>query len=153
MTIDIGVKGAIITGGLGRPACKGIITILPFQVFGDTVFKVLGGSIPLAPGEIQNFYKPVDDKVHIPDSEESTESNGEFVDSSVYGKRVVGVKITSEFFKGEKQFIIPVNRAKVIFKVANIINSTMKKMQVTVNNLKNIAARTKVYIKNLRKHK
>ncbi len=63
MVIDVGIKGGIITGGLGRPACKGMITMLPFQL-ACFILPVpashVGGSIPLHPGEIQNFYQPND---------------------------------------------------------------------------------------------
>ena len=61
--------GGIITNGLGLDACKGLVTTTQFHLFCFGVFvpPVIppktpfegGGSFPLAPGEIQGFYKPV----------------------------------------------------------------------------------------------
>ena len=126
--VDIGLKGGLLTGGLGRPACQGIITMLPFQL---GCFKFVppppppppvippsppgeGGVIPLAPGEIHDFYQPVDG--------EGLE--GTLADPSVYGKRMVRILVTSRFFEGEKEFMVSEKRGKYIIKAVNIINNT-----------------------------
>ena len=140
---DVGLKGGIITGGLGRPACMGIITVLPFQL---ACFKFIpppppptpidkatagqgGGVIPLEPGEIHDFYQPVD-----VDGLEGT-----LADPSVYGKRMVKLKFTSRFFEGEKEFMLSERHGKYAIKAANIVNSTMEGMKVTAKNIRHIA--------------
>lgn len=146
--IDVGIKGGLITGGLGRPACQGIITMLPFQL---GCFIIVppppivppkptneGGSIPLEPGEIHDFYQPVD----------SGTLEGEFVDPRVYGKRLVKLKIISPFFEGEKEYLISERRAKYIIKAMNIANVTRERMNVMASNIKTVATRAKVWIKN-----
>lgn len=146
--VDVGLKGGIITGGLGRPACQGMITMLPFQL-GCFVFippppptkAVSGGAIPLAPGEIADFYQPVDTQL----------SDGKFVDPRVYGKRVVKVIFKSKFLENEKEFLVPEKRMKNVFKVLNVINVTTQRMHVVVDDIWNIATRAIVTIKNLRK--
>lgn len=149
MPVDVGIKGGLITYGLGRPACKGIITMSPFQL--ACFIKVVkppstpGGSIPLAPGEIHGFYKPVD-----PDSFGKLPTEGEFVDPKVYGKRKVLIKITSEYFKGEKEYLVPINRVKVIVKVINIVNKTITHLRVGITNFKQLATKAKIIIKNLK---
>ena len=144
--VDVGLKGGIITGGLGRPACQGMIINTPFQL---ACFVFIppepakptndGGSIPLEPGEIQDFYQPVD----LP-------SEGDFVDPSVYGKRVVKVIVRSKFLESEKEFMITEKQMKNIFKVANIVNVTKERMNVVFKGIRNIASRAVVTIKNLR---
>lgn len=160
--VDVGIKGAIITGGLGRSACGGLITTFPFQVLCTSIpippTPVVrdggGGSIPLRPGEVQNLYKPVDPKVYVPDTKtQQTEQEGEFVDLSVYGKRQVTMTVTSRFFEGEKEFIVPEKRYNTVFKVLSIINKTMERMSIVANNIKSIASRAKVTLKNFRRHK
>lgn len=161
MAIDVGVKGALITGGLGRPACSGLITAFPFQLLCIKLppepippARGTGGSIPLAPGEIHGFYKPVDPKIYVPDTKTTpTQQDGEFVDPKVFGKRHVVIKVTSRFFKGEKEFIIPEKRYNTVFKVMNIVNRTMERMTMVATSIRNVATRAKVYIKNLRRHK
>lgn len=54
----------LITKGLGLPACSSMIvafwTLGPCGVVVETPGSMTGGSIPLAPGEIQHLYQPVD---------------------------------------------------------------------------------------------
>lgn len=154
------VTTAIITGGMGIgiPACSGLITAFPFQLLCIKLppppLRMGGGSIPLAPGEIQGFYKPVDPNIYIPDTKTTpTQQDGEFVDPKVFGKRHVAIKVTSRFFEGEKEFLIPEKRYSVVFKVMNVVNRTMEHMSMVATNIRNIATRAKVYIKNLRRHK
>lgn len=142
MAVDVGLKGGIITGGLGRPACLGMIINTPFQL---ACFRVkpfvppIGGSIPLEPGEIHGFYQPVDPSMF-----------GDFVDPSVYGKKYVKVTITSRFFKGEKEYLVDAEKIKIIIKIANLINRTKEKIKVTAGNIRRISTRASAVVKNLR---
>jgi len=145
--VDVGVKGGLITGGLGRPGCNGMITMAPFHLacFVRKRKGVSGGVIPLEPGEIQDFYQPID-----PETFGKTESEGEFVDPKVYGKQKVLIKVTSEYFKGEKEFLVNEGRAKFIIKVVSFANTTISKMSIRVSNIKQIATRATITIKNMK---
>ena len=142
MAIDVGIKGSIITGGLGRPACEGMIINMPFQL---ACFQFIppiplpaipppppgkGGSIPLAPGEIQDFYTPVD-----------FNGEGDLAKPSVYGKRMITIKMLSKFFDVEKEFMISERKVKYVIKAANVVNNTMVNMKVVATNIKNLASR------------
>lgn len=146
MAIDVGLKGGIITGGLGRPACHGIILNLPFRL---ACFRVrphssgLGGAIPLEPGEIHDFYQPVQD---LPDGLVHDKP----VDPRVWGKKPVKITIESKFFKNEKEFLVPMEKARFAISVINFINKTTTQMKVAVTNMKQFASKAKVTIKNLK---
>lgn len=146
--IDVGLKGGLVTFGLGRPACQGMITMMPFQLAcflpappppPPPVPGVSGGTIPLEPGEIHDFYQPV-----------AIDNEGNFVDPKVYGKKHVIIRVKSEFFEGEREFLVPTKRVKSIVKAVNIVNTTISRMKVSVSNLKQLAIRATVTIKNLK---
>lgn len=73
MSIFKHTYSGLITGGLGNPACCGMIT-MQFHLFKCKIEIITppvsgggGGSYPLGPGQIQNFYKPVNpDKFYTP---------------------------------------------------------------------------------------
>ena len=147
--IDVGLKGGLVTFGLGRPACQGMITMMPFQLAcflpappppPPPVPGVSGGTIPLEPGEIHDFYQPVD-----------LDSEGTFVDPSVYGKKHVVIRVKSEFFEGEKEFLVSTERVKGVVKAVNIINTTITKIRAAVQNLKQYAIKATITVKNLKR--
>ena len=145
--INVGLKGGLITYGLGRPACQSLITMSPFQLacFVPAPPPVppkidSGGSIPLEPGEIQDFYQPID-----------LDNEGNFVDPSVYGKKHVVIRIKSEFFEGEKEFLVPTKRVKGIVKAVNIMNTTITKMKAVAQNLVQFAIKASIRVKNLKR--
>ena len=147
--IDVGLKGGLLTGGLGRPACMGIITMLPFQL-GCFLFeppppppepRPEGGAIPLEPGEIHDFYQPVDyDFI-----------NGDFAKPETYGKKMAKLTFRSELFNVEKEYMLSERKAKAVVRVMKIANVTRKGMRVTANNIKRFVDGVSVKVKNLRK--
>ena len=58
--------GAIVTGGFGADGCKGFVITTQFHLYPllplEAIIYYSGGSRPLMPGEIQDFYKPVINK-------------------------------------------------------------------------------------------
>lgn len=147
--VNVGLKGGLITGGLGRPACQGMITMLPFQL-GCFVFvppppppppaQGLGGSIPLEPGEIHDLYQPVGDA-----------DIGKFADPSVYGKRHVKVIFKSKFVNTDKEFLIPEKRLRTVIKAINIYNRTKDQIKTRFDKLRMKATGAVIRMKNFRK--
>lgn len=149
MAVDVGVKGGIITGGLGRPACHGMITMFPFSLYCEIVPPPPqpiqgGGSIPLAPGEIQNFYQPVDTSLGVPTKE------GQFVDPRVYGKKLVKVTLKFNEHTVQKEYLVTEKRAKHVVTIINLVNATKARMKVMANNIHRVTTRAVVMVKNLR---
>ncbi len=152
MAISLDVKGGIITGGLGRPACKGMITMATFSLWCEVEppkepVTQGGGSIPLAPGEIANLYQPVEggaEAVGLPGGE------GNFVNPAAYGKRVVrvAVKLNDRVF--EKEYLVTDKRAKSVITIVNLINVTKDRMMVMASNIQRITTSAVVKVKNLR---
>lgn len=148
--IDVGLKGGLITGGLGRPACQGMITMLPFQL-GCFVFvppppprppaQGLGGSIPLEPGEIHDLYQPVDTEF----------LNGDLAKPEAFGKKMAKLIIKSEKFNVEKEYMLTERKAKAVVKAMNIVNMTRENMKVVVSGLTRFVDGVSVKVRNLRK--
>lgn len=148
-TINVGLKGSIITGGLGRPACRGMIINFPFQLACFVVppppppppSSTTGGSIPLKPGEIQGFYQPVDPGM----------IEGTLVDPRVWNKKKVRIRVTSERFNMEKEYLVPVQGVRALVRVANIANTTKKNINIAVSSMRRVVTEAIVRVKNLRK--
>jgi len=138
----------LITGGLGLPACSGLIvntfgvttclTIIPIRESGGSS----GGSIPLLPGEIQNFYTPVDTQV--------TKTNtGNLAKPGIYGKKIVKITVSYKKMKTEKEFMINKEQEKMLVNILNLMNTTKSRIKITIDNLKKITNKLKIEIKNL----
>lgn len=144
MAVDVGIKGAIITRGLGRSACFGMITADPFGLVCLAIVpprSLEAGSIPLEPGEIQDFYQPVP-----PEYVEGT-----LADPRVWNKKKARIKIFSDKFKIDKEYLVTEDKAKMIVKVLNIINATRSNMKVAITEVKRITTRAIVKVSNIRK--
>lgn len=133
----------LITGGLGLPACSGLIV----NFFGVTTCLTIitngpisGGSIPLLPGEIQNFYTPVDNQVS---------SQGRLAKPYVYDKKVVKITVSYKKLKSEKEFMVNKTQEKILITVVNLVNTTRSRMKVTIENLKKLTNKIKIEIRNL----
>lgn len=153
---------AIITKGLTcghgplDPCKHGLITT-PFSLYCTGIIpppKPSGGGGPYPydawnkfnSGDIKNFYKPVsiDDYYIIPRDQEER-----------YFRRYKLIKITLKIgdFISEKEYSVPDNRAKAVFKVFNFINATKDRIDIVVNNIKRLTTEAVVKIKNLRMKK
>lgn len=140
------VTTKIITKGLGCefPLDSGNITTYfglycKVVVIPPRIFTNIGGSIPLAPGEIVNFYKPVFDRVpnnFIPNR---------YVDDLLRPNYIVTIMIdnTEQIYK-----VTPKTGKMVVF-VLNLVNSIKEKFKITINKVK--VKRMPITIENLKK--
>jgi len=145
--------GVLITNGLGSEACGPLITSSKFHLFGCDVTIIIppaiissgGGNYPLAPGEIQNFYQPVDkgSKFYTPLNIDPTKSL----------KKYVIVKLTINNKTHEKEFLLKEKPYKALLKILNLENTTTKQIKISINNLLVKLHDITVKIKNLRKNK
>lgn len=154
----VNLTNGLLTGGLGvdMPACAMIMTAWHFNL-GPCFFEAKvssvssGGSKPLAPGEIHNFYKPIDPTIFDKDFDPSILTNPLIQGEPQYVKTLVTVRIRVGERMVEREFAIPKRRAKIIVKVLNIMNSTKAKLTATVNRLTMTVHKISVKINRLRK--
>lgn len=141
----------LITNGLGvdLPADAMIITATTFTL-GPVNISVpvigTGGSIPLQPGQVQDFYKPVD-QVNLQPKQEPF-----YTPYQVPVKKKV-VKITLKFGEKEieKEYSVREDKLKIIIKVLNFVNRVKSGISMQVRNLKRIATKASVKILRFRK--
>lgn len=142
--------GAIITNGLGLDAGDGTLITTSWHLLGlnilvSTEMGTSGGSYPLALGEIKNLYRPVPPEMQP------------YLTPYNYDpftkKSVVSVKV--EFGKKtfEKNYLISKKRAKTAVSVLNFVNATKDKVSTTVKNLKAVAVRAIIRVKNFGKRR
>jgi len=92
-----------------------------------------GGSRPLAPGEIQTFYKPVDPLYQFPKEPQ------------------IPVKIIVTF-RGkvtERNYIVSKKRGDIIVNVLNVVNTIKSRILITVHNVR--ASRFGIVVSNIKK--
>lgn len=147
----------LLTGGLGIgiPACAMIMTANIFTIgpcmVTITVKGDIGGSRPLAPGEIGSFYQPV--------APELQPFKPEVLDKmyTPYQVPVLKDQITIRIKLGDKeierQYLVRKNRRKIIINVLNLINNTKERMHVTAKNIKTVFHKAVVRITNFKNHK
>ncbi|MGI0075922.1 MAG: hypothetical protein ACREAU_00770 [Nitrosopumilaceae archaeon] len=140
----------IITGKFGvsciAAACDGLITA-PFSLYciAEPMVSVghHGGSIPLPPGAIQNFYKPVEEPYLIPrDKEHELFERKKIV--------VVELKIGEKVI--EKTYQVAEEFPSAIIDVLNMMNTTKERAKVVVDKVVSVASDAVVRIFNLRKY-
>ena len=97
-----------------------------------------GGSIPFLPGEIKDFYRPVDTKWQVP---------------YIYPKdrRIpVTIRITFMNKTTEKHYMVNPKRGDIIITVLNLINTIKSRISVTVKNIRRVPSRIVAYVRNIR---
>jgi len=144
----------LITNGLGvdLPACAMIMTATTFTLGPCSAAIVIppagyysGGSVPMAPGEAKNFYKPVD-RVNLQPAKDF------YVQHKVpVKKRIVTVKLTFGDRTTEKEFMIRENKLVVLVKVMNFVKRVSGGISVKVADLKRVTTRAAVRILRFRK--
>lgn len=132
----------IITGGIScLPACSGgLITGHIFSLAGCIEVEVrpqVGGSYPLAPGEIATQYTPVDPP-------QGLESHPAFYvrpdqKDIFHNKNHVTVRIKIGDNVNEKEFIVSEKRARMIVRVANFVNRTEERIKAVVSNFRRVS--------------
>ena len=98
-----------------------------------------GGSFPLRPGEIKNFYKVVNNQWQVP---------------YVYPKNSkVPVYIKIKFGKTvvERHYLVNPKRSDMIIQVINLVNRVRDKYQITIKNIKSMKNRIGAIVTNIRK--
>lgn len=139
--------GAIITKGLGAPACNGLITTrFDLLVFSAHIATPAdhGGSHPMLPGEIQNFYKevPAEQQPYLIPRDQN-------FDLTPKRHVVLTVKFGEKTL--EKEFLVSDKRARMIVKILNFANTTKERVNVTLSGFKKVVKSTLIKVKNLRK--
>ena len=148
---------AIITKGLTcgqTTACEfgTSITAGPFTLYCINPAPIGGGgpggaggsyvARPLQPGEIHHLYQPLPDwqQYYIVPRDQEAE----------YLKRFLPVMITMKFgnVDVEKQYMVPTERARAIFKSVSVVNATRDRISASAGNLKRVAIRAIVTVSN-----
>jgi hypothetical protein len=94
------------------------------------------------PGDIKNFYQPVPQEYYvIPRDQEAR-----------YFRRYRMVKIGIKLgeFTTEKEYMVPTDKARAIFKVFNVLEVTKERFDVTVTNFKRVITEAVIAAKNFR---
>jgi hypothetical protein len=99
---------------------------------------VSGGSRPLAPGEIHNFYKPVDNQYQVP-----------YIQNQP--KIPVVIKITFRGKTTEKYYLVSKKRSDIIITVLNLVNRIRDRISIVVKNVRSAPNRIVAFVRNLRK--
>lgn len=118
----------LVTYGLGvdpiNGGFPGLITAWHFQLLcfdlRVDLFQV-GGSRPLAPGEIQNFYTPVDPRCYIPQK---------------HVQLCVTLIRDGEKIFFTRDYIVTVRQASMVVKITRIINKTHERLSVLAQNFR-----------------
>lgn len=140
------VTKGILTFGLGGNASNMIVG----NIFNLGFFEVDvivtpppvggggGGSIPMRPGEIQNFYKPVQNEWQVPYLYPNDPRVAVTIRVTFMGKII------------EKNYKVQPKRGDIIITILNMINTIRSRISVTVKNIRRIPSRIITYVKNLR---
>ena len=159
----LGISGnaaqAIIMKGLScgkTTACENgtMITAGPFTLFCINPFLKQGGggggyypkavTRPLQPGEIQHLYQVLPDQQQyyiVPRDQEA-----EYLRR--YLPVLIEIKIGGTTI--EKQYMVPQDKAQVLFNIVEVINATKDRMKAVVDSMKRITTRAVVTITNFK---
>ena len=88
-----------------------------------------GGSVPLRPGQVQNFYRPLYGDQPIP----------------------VSLKISFRDSEIEKIYLMSPRNTDMLVKVVNLLNVTGQRISVAVSNIRNVARRMFARVTNIHK--
>jgi len=151
MSIGIGGQKIITKGmGVGYKACDALITTHFSLYCRDVVVPPVkppaGGGGPY-PGKAWNkfdsawdVFKPVDKDHYDPSKVFKTKK--EIVLKMKFGEKNL-----------ERIYLVPINRAKIIIKVINVINASAKHYKFAVSSAKRVLHGIKINITNFRKKK
>lgn len=95
-----------------------------------------GGSRPLAPGEIQNFYKPVEEQPLYKADDR---------------KYPVVIKITIRGKTTEKYYLVSRKRSDIIVTVLNVVNRIRDRIKIVVTDIRSGPKRIVAFVRNFRK--
>jgi hypothetical protein len=145
--------GVLLTNGLGHNACSGgLITAAKWSLFGCDASIVIvpavspsgGGSRVFLPGEIQNFYQPIDQ------TSDNNLSDYKPIDVEYKPKNVIKVKIKINDIESEREYVLKRKPYKMLVKILNIINITDRIAKITLKNIKTKIHNISVILKNIK---
>jgi len=152
-------QGILTKGlGIGLNACSTLI-IGNFRLGGKHGIHCridVVGSIPLKPGEIQNFLKPVDtSKMSKPFDNITTtpELSSINLPHNIVPKGYVKIAISIGDVRNEREFLVPIHKAYVILKMTSFINDTTNRIKLSINKFKVVHHNIKTKMLFLIKHK
>lgn len=141
-------SGVLITNGMGANP-SALITAAKWNLFGCnatiSLRQVDGGSRPYAPGEIQNFYKPVT-QLHNSDNNHYIPYN-----INLHDKNIVKVNIVINGKTNEKEFVLNKKPFKALINVISIINIGNNKISINLNKIKHRLHDISVMMKNIKR--
>lgn len=144
--------GRIITNGLGGNAGDGLVITTQFHLYPlpivVTVVGTGGGSRPLAPGEINTFYKPVQSHM-LPQGMPDYLIPKDF---RADGK-IVKISVQLRDKTVEKEYVVHPKTGDILVKILNLLQKSKDSVSVLVKNIQKVSNKGKVLIKNLIKHK
>jgi len=132
--VEIGVGSPPIVGSPGLPPAGSPI-LPPTQPSPSGG----GGSIPFLPGQIKDFYKPVDNRWQVPYLYPTKERN-----------IPVRIRITFRGKVTEQTFYVKQKRGDIIITVLNMINTIKSRISVTVKNISRVPSRIVTFVRNIR---
>lgn len=138
--IDDGITSALQFGAGITPWFRLWISELPPV----NTYVAAAGSYPLLPGQIQNLYKELPPKQQyyvIPRDQEA---------KYFQRNKLITVQLNIAGKKVEKIYSVSENRARLAFKVINLMNDTKKRAHVYIKNVKSVASLAKATVRNLR---
>lgn len=122
----------ILTKGLYGEACKGMITT-HFSLYCIKVELVHGG---MGGGSGAHEWHPVE----FPNEVEPVDPCDD--------TKFVRITVTLDGEKRVKEYQVGKNRARVMLRVINVVNNTREAIDITVKNVKRVATKAVVTIKN-----
>ena len=134
---ELTAAGVLITANIHKLFCIDITNIEPTDGGGSGRYP---GPVVnrLEPGEVQNFYKPVD-----PEWQYAQEP-------SLYRKKHIKVRVYFNEKWNTKEFLVSMKHDKQIANVINLLNTTRERMNAVVRNIKRYATKAVMRVRNLR---
>lgn len=128
----------LITGGLGLPACQGMI-VNRFHLFGCGVSVSVGkenyggGPYPRPAwnqvSNIQNFYKPVDPNYYLQQNLDGRKTHH------------VIVTITINETTTTKEYLVRERTANIVAKIVDVVNNSLNRIRVAISAVKRTTGR------------
>jgi hypothetical protein len=128
------------------PACSGSIITGTFNLAGAKAFVAVttgyvAGSYPLAPGEIHNLYRPVE-------QQPGWWIRRDDIDPFAKPKRLVHVRVMLNDDEYESWLLMSDKKANAAIKVVNFLNTSQQRVRATIKGFKHLKTTATVQVKN-----
>jgi hypothetical protein len=145
--IDDGIVSILNFGGSVTPWIQLYINDYVPPLADNYVAAV--GSRVYAPGEIANLYMPIDPNTGVRSPEPFLVPMDKEADYFRKNK-VITLKINFAGKQYENHYAVPEQQAKRIVEIANFVNATRSKINVSVSNIKKLATTALVEVRNFK---